>query len=126
MKGIIASSRGAVVAVGLALGFAVTGGSAQAAQGECAYELAAVGVAIDAATFLSKNADMDESNLLAKLEAAGAKVALDKYSDAVDKLEDISDKATALANAPKAKLDDATGINGAVAAAIACVGGVGG
>jgi len=50
------------------------------------------------------------------------KVSLGKYSDAVDKLEDISDKATQLAIAtPKSKLDDATAINIAVTDAIGCV-----
>ncbi len=50
---------------------------------------------------------MDESNLLAKLEVAGAKVALAKYSDAVDKLTDISDKASELAKPPKRSLHEA-------------------
>ena len=69
-----------------------------------------------------KRADSDQSNLLAKYAAAVGKISLGKYSDAIDKLEDISDKATALADAPKAKLDDATAINEAVSAAIWCVG----
>lgn len=58
----------------------------------------------------------------AKLEAAAARVGLSKFSDAVDKLQNISDTATALANAPKAKLEDATQINGAVVTAIGCIG----
>ena len=45
-----------------------------------------------------------------------------KFSDAVDKLDDISMKATELVNAPKPKLVDASGINTAVVSAIACVG----
>jgi hypothetical protein len=90
--------------------------------GACAFELNAVEAAIRGATFTGQNATTDQSNLLAKLEAANAKVAEGKFSDAVDKLDDISDKATALAGAAKPKLADATAINTAVAGAIACVG----
>ncbi len=96
--------------------------SADHFTGACASELNAVESAIGSGIFLGKNATTDRSNLLAKLEAAGAKVRLAKYGDAVDKLQNISDTATALANAPKPKLDDASGINGAVVTAIACVG----
>lgn len=92
--------------------------------GSCSTELNAVETAIDDAVFLGKKAGTDESNLDAKLDAAAAKIALQKYSDAIDKLENISDTATALAGAPKPKLDDATGINSAVSAAITCVGGL--
>jgi hypothetical protein len=91
-------------------------------MGSCANELNAVETAIQAGVFLGQNAATDQSNLLAKLEAAGAKIQLGKAADAVDKLQDISDKATALAEAPKPKLADATVINAAVTAAIACVG----
>jgi hypothetical protein len=92
--------------------------------GACASELNAVETAIRNGVFLGKNASTDQTNLLAKLEAAAAKVGLKKYDDAVDKLQDISDKATELASAPKSKLEDASGINGAVITAIACVGGL--
>src|SRR5690606_30236564 len=90
--------------------------------GSCGSELSAVGAAIQSAEFLGRKAATDQTNLMAKLEAAAAKVQLTKYSDAVDKLQDISDTATALADAPKPKLEDATGINTAVIEAIACVG----
>lgn len=91
-------------------------------KGACALELNAVETAINAAVFQGPRANTDKSNLLAKLDAADAKVDLGKFSDAVDKLGEISDKATELANAPKPKLADATGINTAVSDAIACVG----
>lgn len=117
--------RGAALAGAVALGLMMSGGTAMAAAGDCAYELAAVSDAINAAEFLGKKADTDRSNLLAKLQAAEGKVALDKFSDAIDKLVDISDTATALADAPKPKLGDATGINMAVTGAIACVGSLG-
>ncbi len=114
-------------AVTLALLMAGMGAWAGAARadhfdGACAYELNAVEAAIQGAQFLGQNAATDQSNLLAKLEAAGAKVRDSKFSDAVDKLDDLSDKATALAGAPKPKLADATAINMAVVAAINCVG----
>ena len=96
--------------------------SAEHFTGPCASELNAVETAIESGVFLGKKAATDQSNLLAKLEAAGAKLALEKYDDAVDKLQSISDTSTALANAPKPKLDDASGINEAVVTAIACVG----
>ena len=91
---------------------------------DCATELNAVEDAIDGATYFGRNAASNESNLRAKLEAASTKIDHDKFDDAVDKLLDISDKATALAYPPgKSKLDapDALGINTAVSNAIACV-----
>ena len=92
--------------------------------GACGTELNAVGSAIQDGAFVGKKGAADQSNLLAKLEAAAAKVQLGKFDDAVDKLLDISDTATALADAPKPKLEDAGEINTAVIAAIACVGGL--
>jgi hypothetical protein len=114
-------------AVTLALLTAAMGAWAGAARadhitGSCAFELNAVEAAIRAGTFLGQRADTDQSNLLAKLEAADAKVDFGKFPDAVDKLVEISDKATELAGAPKPKLADASGINAAVTAAIGCVG----
>ena len=109
----------------LAVSMMMGAGTASATAGDCAAELIAVGSAIDAGVYLGKRAATSESNLQAKLEAADAKVSLDKFSDAVDKLMNISDTATALADAPKAKLEDATDINDAVSAAIICVGNVG-
>ena len=101
----------------------LSGATANAAYfGLCATELNAVEAAIGSSQFTSNKAATDQSNLLAKLQAAEAKVTLAKYSDAVDKLQDISDTATALANAAKPKLADATSINNAVIAATACVG----
>ena len=90
--------------------------------GVCATELNGVETAIQNGIFVGKNASTDQSNLLAKLEAAAAKVRLSKFSDAVDKLQNISDTATALAGAQKPKLEDASQINGAVVTAIGCVG----
>lgn len=88
----------------------------------CGNELNDVESAILYANFTGKRAATDQSNLLAKLAAADSKITLKKYSDAVDKLLNISDTATALADAPKPKLEDASGINDAVTVAIGCVG----
>ena len=93
-------------------------------NGACAFELNALEAAIGDGMFLGRNASTDQSNLLAKLEAAAAKVRLNKYDDAVDKLQNISDTATALADAPKQKLEDASRINSAVVTAIGCVSGL--
>ena len=90
--------------------------------GECGTELNAVEFAISNGVFYGRNAATSQTNLLTKLEAAAAKISLGKYSDAVDKLLDISDGATKLADAPKPKLEDASAINGSVGQAIGCVG----
>lgn len=87
----------------------------------CGEEMKSVYEAIDAAVFHGKKADMDESRMLAKYDAAAAKLGLYKFSDAIDKLDDIAEKATALATAKKPKLNDATDINDAVGAAIRCI-----
>jgi hypothetical protein len=84
----------------------------------CASELNAVDSAIVDGVFVGKNASTDESNLRAKLEAAAAKFGLRKFDDAVDNLQNISDTATVPANAPRQKLEDASGINEAVVTAI--------
>ena len=116
-------SKGVTSAL-LVAAMGIASGTASAFTGPCDTELNAVETAIQTATFLGQRATTDKSNMLAKLDAAEAKVLLGKFSDAVDKLTDISDKATELANAPKPKLSeaDATGINSAVAGAISCVG----
>ena len=88
--------------------------------GHCADKLNAVELAIDEGIFTGRG--NDQTNLLAKLTAADAKVGLGKINSAIDKLMDISDKATALAGSPKQKLVDASDINTAVDNAIACVG----
>ena len=90
----------------------------------CSTQIADVGTAIDDAAFLTPKADSNRSNLFVKLAAAEAKLDCGKPADAIDKLEDISDKATAWADAPKPKLEDATGINGAVGDALLCIGGL--
>lgn len=88
----------------------------------CAAELGLVKDAIYAATFYDPKADTNRSNMIAKVDAAAAKLALNKPADAIDKLQAVSDQATTLATAAKPKLDDATGINMAASDAITCVG----
>ena len=89
-------------------------------EGSCRTKLDALDDAIETAVFLGRNSS-SRSNLIAKLEAAAAKLSLGKLADAVDKLLDISEKATVMATANKPKLEDATNINSAVAEAIGCV-----
>lgn len=98
--------------------------AATAFDGACATELNALESSIQSASFIGPKASTDQSNLLAKLTAAEAKVTQRKFSDAIDKLTDITDTATALATAAKPKLVDATAINTSTAAAMACVGGL--
>ena len=62
----------------------------------CDVEMSDVLYAINDGQFLGRKADMDRSNMLTKYDAAVAKLGFYKFSDAIDKLSDISDKATAL------------------------------
>ena len=117
-------SRTAAVMLLVAVGGWIGVARAHHFNGACAFELNALEAAIGDGMFLGRNASTDQSNLLAKLEAAAAKVRLNKYDDAVDKLQNISDTATALADAPKQKLEDASRINSAVVTAIGCVSGL--
>jgi hypothetical protein len=73
------------------------------------------------ATFLGKNAEGEQSSLLAKVEIAESKVTEGKLTDAADKLLDVAGSAVALASAPKPKLEDASGITASVDAAVTCL-----
>jgi conjugal transfer/entry exclusion protein len=95
-----------------------------AALGTVGQSLTAVETQINSASFLGNRATTDKSNLLAKLEFAYSKAVAGKWGDAIQKLADISDTATALANAAKPKLDDASGINRAVINATQCMTGL--
>ena len=87
----------------------------------CAAEFAAVEDAILNATFLGQNAGKAQVGLLDKLTQAADKAEQGKVADSIAKLEDIVATANALAAAPKPKLEDASGINAAVNATIACL-----
>ncbi|HEX6362254.1 MAG TPA: hypothetical protein VFZ93_04830 [Albitalea sp.] len=68
--------------------------------------------------------ERDRTNLQSKLATANSKTLAQptpKWDDANTKLEDISNTATALANAAKPKLNDGGAINSAVLAAQACI-----
>jgi hypothetical protein len=93
--------------------------AAQAAPGDCSVEFGGVAQAIDDAIYLGKRPLMSESSLEVKLESAIAKVSHDKFDDAVEKLEELSWADPLITR--KVKLEDATGINDAVALAIICV-----
>jgi hypothetical protein len=90
----------------------------------CAAETDAVDLAIGDAEFIGKRADRSESSLREKLQAAIAKIKDEKFSDAIGKLIDISEKADALASAKKPKLKDDMGISVAVLAATVCINGL--
>ncbi|SIR55991.1 hypothetical protein SAMN05421829_12033 [Aromatoleum tolulyticum] len=106
-----------------ALPFAFGAGMAQASNAEtCSLEVGYVKDAIVAGKFLGGTADANRTNMLAKVDAASAKLALNKPSDAIDILVAVAAKATELADAPKPKLESATDINNAATVAIACVG----
>jgi hypothetical protein len=96
--------------------------NAEPYTGQCDDLLAAIGQKIESAHFIGNKAETDRSNLFAKLAEAQAKVYLKKYNDSITKLGNISDTSTALANARKPKLEDASAINYAVSNAIGCVG----
>lgn len=81
--------------------------------------LTAVEAAIAAGNFT--NPTRDQANLQIKLQAAASKANVRKWDDAIGKLEDISNTATALASAAKPKLASAADINTAVDAAQACM-----
>jgi hypothetical protein len=99
-------------------------GASQGALAACDTETGMVAIEITSAVFNGKRADRDRNNMLLKVEAAISKIDAEKYSDAIGKLIDISDKANALADAPKPKLEDASGINAAVLAAAVCINGL--
>jgi len=88
----------------------------------CYDQMSDVYDAINYGDFYGRNAEMNKANILAKYDAAHAKLQFYKFSDAIDKLDDIADKATALATAGKPKLDDSTAITEAVSAAMTCIG----
>lgn len=94
------------------------------AENPCVAGTDMVTLAINDATFNGKRADMDRSNMLQKVQAAISKINEEKYSDAIGKLIDISEKANALADSPKQKLEDAAGINLAVLDATVCINGI--
>lgn len=64
----------------------------------------------------------DQSNMLLKLAEAANKSRVKKWADAGTKLQDIADKADALAGAAKPKLVSADGITAAAGFAQECVG----
>lgn len=113
--------RQIVALVSLPLG--LFAGAAQATDSTtCAAELGLVKQAIYDATFYDPKALSNETNLIAKVDSASAKLGQNKPGDAIDNLVSVSDKATDLATAPKPKLDDSTGINMTASAAITCIG----
>jgi hypothetical protein len=78
----------------------------------CVDEMSDVYYGIDGGDFNGRNGEMNKSRMLAKYDAAVSKLKLYKFSDAIDKLDDIAEKATVLS----------TAITKSVSAAIQCAG----
>jgi len=117
------------------LAIGILGGASVASANDnpvCDGTLDTVEAAINTAVFIDTtntrkrgaDGETNRSNLLVKLDDARVKVDMHKYSDAIDKLTDISDAATLWADADKPKLEDASDINYAVSDAIICIGGM--
>ena len=66
----------------------------------------------------------DQVNMLAKAEFAISKLGAGKFEDAVDKLEDISEKANKLAEARKPKLIGVGAIDSEIETAAECINGL--
>lgn len=109
--------------IAAAMLFSAMGNASAAYSGPCQAQFTTLEFAIRNAVFLGAKASTDQTNLLAKLGAAQAKATEEppKFGDAIDKLQDISDTASALANATKPKLQDATAINTAVIDTMRCL-----
>jgi len=97
------------------------------ADDNCSYAFGVVDQAIMDAEFSGRQAPRDEGKMLLKVQEAIAKVNATKYSDAIEKLGDISEKANALADpdSGKKKLEDASGINDAIYDAAVCINSLG-
>jgi hypothetical protein len=72
---------------------------------ECQTLITNLNIATNGTTFLSRSADRDHSNLIAKLAAAADKIDHNKLVDASMKLDDYSSKVTALLESRKPKID---------------------
>jgi hypothetical protein len=97
------------MAVGVLILFSVAGGANAyhidiEEKAECSSKLNSVELAIKNAIF--KN-NWDRTRLQSKLTAAASKISDGKISDGIEKLDDISEKVMALADAKKPKLSDA-------------------
>jgi hypothetical protein len=123
------ATRNRIIAALAFVPLSLAAGSASAALGVysgmkvCSTEFAQVYWEIDNANYTSaKNAKWNKSALVVKLDSAEAKVADGKFGEAIDYLQQLSDKATEWADfTPKPKLEDAYGINASVSAAMGCL-----
>lgn len=90
----------------------------------CDNELNAVGYAIAGAQFTGQKPATDMANLLSKLDSARAKVGLQKYADALGKLDDLHLSVENMVGAPKPKLAEASAgaIYTALGDAAICIG----
>lgn len=90
----------------------------------CDNELNTVGYAIWTAQFTGQKPAIDQANLLSKLDSARAKVGLQKYADALGKLDDLHLSVENMVGAPKPKLAEASAgaIYTALGSAALCIG----
>jgi hypothetical protein len=123
------ATRNRIIAALAFVPFTFSMGAANAAdyafKSDCAGSFYALDKIIVEAQFRGKNATTDQSNLRVKLAGADVKLLEQKPGDATDKLVEIADKATTLADAAKPKLADAgaKAINDGASYAIQCVAG---
>lgn len=102
-------------------GLAVTANAATVE--ECQAKIDALKVQTASAEFFGQNADETQTNLLAKLDEASAKLAEGKFADAIQKLTDFRTKVEELNAAAKPKIDpeDAAALIAGANDAIACI-----
>lgn len=115
----ITQSSLVLAAVLLVTSGAVTTAGAVEPNTACKAEFDAMTSATRAAEFTSKRALQDEEGLLAKVGEAEAKFRMNKVADSLQKLTDYATKVSSLT--AQGKVNDATGMVSAHAAAVACV-----
>jgi FIMAH domain-containing protein len=106
----------------LAICLALMGSVAHAETlAECQAQLAALREQTLSTTFTGKNAATDQANLVAKLDAASAKLAEGKFTDAVQKLQDFEAKVQQFIDAGKVAPDAGAALISSAEAVITCV-----
>jgi hypothetical protein len=88
---------------------------------DCQAQITALRNLTASTSFIGKNAATDQASLLAKLDAAAAKLAEGKLADAVAKLQDFEAKVRQLAAQGKLAPGDADALLAGAESAIACI-----
>ncbi len=120
------SSRLAALLAALSLSLGLVGGVAASTTEQCQSQLAALRADTVASQSSFTNAK-DFDGLVAKLDAAAAKLQVGKNADAIQKLMDFQTRLNALASSPKPKVDAqvAEGLVQEAQAVIDCVNAIG-